>query len=402
MNKPVFFLAFANDPESPIPAVAREVRSIREGFELALEQGLCEVLILESVRAQDIFDTFENPLYRGRIAVFHYGGHATPEGLHLGQSETLFAEGLAPFLGRQEGLKLVFLNGCSTVGQVDELKEAGVKAVIATSKDIDDGLASLFAGRFYRSLARYSSIAQAYQTAVDAGKAQVGEAAKAYRGTRDAVLLPPSSSALASPSWPWEIHPGLNSLDPNLNWKLSRNRPLTWLRMAAAGLLILLMGLVTWFWPRSTVNWPAVSTSSSQCLVATVQLLLKSKGKPVAVDGIFGPETQDGLRSFQRDWNLKQSGQADDTTWDRLIVPVAFRAIMPEAIRAVQGQLDNMLAYELGVDGVYGEKTLETVNDFKQGVGLEVEPSGLVDLKTWRALVNKTASVACTRPPIAV
>jgi hypothetical protein len=399
MVKPALFLAFANDPHSPIPAVAQEVRSIREALERAQEQGLCDLEVRESISAQEVFDTFENPQYRGRIAVFHYGGHANSEALNLGRSETLFAKGLASFLGRQEGLKLVFLNGCSTVGQVDELMEAGVKAVIATSKEIDDGLASLFAGRFYRSLARYSSIAQAYQTAVDAGKAQAGEAARAYRGVRDAVL----TEAPASPGWPWEIYPGLNSQDPDLNWKLSRSRPMAWLRTATAGLVALGLGITAWFWPRTTDQWPDVSTSSSQCLVATVQLLLRHQaalnGQPLPkVDGSFNAQTESSIRAFQQVWGLEVTGKADDDTWNRLAIPLLPQATVPDLIRAIQGQLDNMLAYELEVDGIYGPDTLQAVTDFKRGIGLE--PSGLVDLKTWQALVNKTASVACSRPPI--
>ena len=62
------------------------------------------------------------------------------------------AEGLAGLLGDQRGLKLVFLNGCSTLPQVDLLLGAGVPAVIATSHAINDPVARDFAIAFYQAL----------------------------------------------------------------------------------------------------------------------------------------------------------------------------------------------------------------------------------------------------------
>ena len=42
-----------------------------------------------------------------------------------------FSGGLAQLMGIQKELQLVFLNGCATKGQVEQLFAAGIKAVIA-------------------------------------------------------------------------------------------------------------------------------------------------------------------------------------------------------------------------------------------------------------------------------
>ena len=36
------------------------------------------------------------------------------------------------------------------------------------------------------------------------------------------------------------------------------------------------------------------------------------------VDGEFGPKTQQAIRRFQRENDLKVTGQVDDRTWDAL------------------------------------------------------------------------------------
>ena len=80
--------------------------------------------------AGDIFKVFQDPKYRNRIAIFHYGGHANGYQLLLesasGQSAAADAGGLAAFLAQQQGLQLVFLNGCSTQQQTQGLLDANI------------------------------------------------------------------------------------------------------------------------------------------------------------------------------------------------------------------------------------------------------------------------------------
>lgn len=173
-TKPVIFLAFAHDPERPLPKLVEEERALRQILQQAAAYrlsdgrvGLCEVVILSRATIADILNTFQ--LHRNRIAVFHYGGHANGYALLLesatGASAIANADGLAEFLAQQAGLEVVFLNGCATQQQAQGLLEAGVSVVIATSHAIKDAVATDFATRFYHGLINNASIYTAFKEA---------------------------------------------------------------------------------------------------------------------------------------------------------------------------------------------------------------------------------------------
>jgi hypothetical protein len=116
--KPVLFFAFANDKDNYLENLKQEEREIRNALVQAHDSGLIEFLSIGSTTAKDIFDTFNR--YRDRIAIFHYGGHAGGTQLAL-EDEPGSANGLAKLFAEAPKLQLVFLNGCSTKGQVDKL-----------------------------------------------------------------------------------------------------------------------------------------------------------------------------------------------------------------------------------------------------------------------------------------
>lgn len=130
---------------------------MRELLQRARRDGLCELVELSNATADDIFNVFQKPEYRNRIAVFHYGGHANGYQLLLessmGKATPAQSDGFAAFLSQQNGLQLVFLNGCSTQMQVQGLLDMAAPVVIATSRAIDDAVAVGFSRLFYRSLA---------------------------------------------------------------------------------------------------------------------------------------------------------------------------------------------------------------------------------------------------------
>src|SRR5262249_48239524 len=153
-DHPLLFFVFANDsPRGPgyLRNLIAEARQIRSAIEEAQYQGLCGLEVRYNVTPDEIFDVFARN--RGRVVVFHYGGHADSFSLLLkdaaGNTRPAYAAGLARFLGQQPGLQLVFLNGCSTQGHIDHLLQNNVPAVIATSRAIRDDVATAFAGRFY-------------------------------------------------------------------------------------------------------------------------------------------------------------------------------------------------------------------------------------------------------------
>ncbi len=168
--KPVIFLVYANDRDDQVRYLRNlpdEARRLRRQLEAAELQGLCELVERFNATAADVFRVFQSAEYRNRVAIFHYAGHANGYSLlfesDVGQAAAADASSLARFLGQQTGLRLVFLNGCSTRQQVDDLLAAGVPAVIATSRAIDDGVATEFSECFYRGLTGGADINTSFQ-----------------------------------------------------------------------------------------------------------------------------------------------------------------------------------------------------------------------------------------------
>lgn len=208
-NKPVIFLAFANDRDDSVGYLRNlpdESRRLRDVLEHAEQAGLCEVIVRSNSTGTDIFKVFQDPRYRNRIAIFHYGGHANGYQLLLesaeGKSTAADAGGLAAFLAQQRGLQLVFLNGCSTQQQTEGLLDANVPAVIATSRSIDDQVATNFAYQFYQGLAGGATIGTAYNEAEAYVQTAKGANTRAlYFGNQDV-----SKEQLEADRWPWNLY----------------------------------------------------------------------------------------------------------------------------------------------------------------------------------------------------
>lgn len=202
-NKPVIFLAFAQDREEKVGYLRNlptELDGIRKALQKARQAGLCEVVERANTTLDNIFDVFQE--FRDRVAVFHYGGHAgsfqllleSPTGKHqLGHSE-----GLVSFLAKQKGLKLVFLNGCSSQKQALDMVEAGVPAVVGTSQKIADDVATQLSHRFYLGLAAGLPIDRAWNEAVDQVRMATGSS-----NFRD--LFHDDETELEE-RFPWEIY----------------------------------------------------------------------------------------------------------------------------------------------------------------------------------------------------
>lgn len=180
-QKPVIFLCFANDRVDGVAYLRdlpRERRGVSNILDTAGKAGLCEVIVKPDVTIKDIYDVFKDERYRNRIAIFHFAGHANCYQLLLESIEggltTAHGEGLASFLGRQNGLKLVFLNGCSSELHSLELILNGIPAVIGTSQAINDGIATQLSLQFYDGIVRGFPIERAWNDAVDFIKTDKG------------------------------------------------------------------------------------------------------------------------------------------------------------------------------------------------------------------------------------
>lgn len=208
-KQPIIFLAFANDRDDTVGYLRKlpeEARRLREVLEPAERAGLCELLVRSNVTAREVFQCFQDPRYRNRIGILHYGGHANGYELLLesatGENAAADAGGLAKFLGQQEGLQLVFLNGCSTQQQTQGLLDANISAVISTSRAIDDQVATDFACQFYQGLAGGATIRTAYiEAEASVQTSQGGNTRGLYFGAKDDAPSQPEADR-----WPWDLY----------------------------------------------------------------------------------------------------------------------------------------------------------------------------------------------------
>jgi WD40 repeat protein len=202
---PVFLLAFANDRDDRmgyLRNLPEEARRLYNILKEAQANSLCEVVIVQNATLDDIVQVFRDPKYHNRIALFHYGGHANGYQLLLetaeGKLAATYAGGLAAFLGQQRELEVIFLNGCSTEPQVQELLNGDISVVIATSQAIDDKVAVDFATYFYQALAIGSTIGTAFAEAVGV--------VKAHRGNGTRQLYYTGAQPEVADRWPWALH----------------------------------------------------------------------------------------------------------------------------------------------------------------------------------------------------
>ncbi len=213
-NLPVVLLAFANDHEGHryLRDLPEELRLLQEILEAATKKDLCELVVRPNATLGQIFDVFTE--YRDRVAILHYGGHAGGDRLLLetagNQGAVAHAEGLAMFLGQRRNLQLVFLNGCSTRAQAAGLLDAGVGAVIATARDIEDAIARDFSRYFYLELVAGATLRAAYDAARGRVRAAHGSAPGTYFRTRDlgpidALKENPHGAPADDRGFPWEL-----------------------------------------------------------------------------------------------------------------------------------------------------------------------------------------------------
>lgn len=167
LTQPVLLLAFSNDQDNYLPMIVAEQKAIKTALLDYVDKNYLELRDLQHTSTEELFYLVNR--YHQRLHIFHYGGHADQESLQLekeiGVVQTANVQGLAGLLGTQQQLKLVFLNGCATGGQVKALLDSGVPAVIATRVTIDDQEARHFGGQFYQALASGSTIREAFRKA---------------------------------------------------------------------------------------------------------------------------------------------------------------------------------------------------------------------------------------------
>jgi tetratricopeptide (TPR) repeat protein len=159
-KKPTILLAFANDKKDYLNNISTERKAIYD-----LTRDYIHTEKIENTSVDSLIDECRK---QENIVILHYGGHAGSDYLLFetakGTTEANI-NNLIQIIQQQPNLQLVFLNGCTTHGQVDVLLKAGIKAVIATNIRINDRTALAFSTRFYKSLTKGETLEKAFEDA---------------------------------------------------------------------------------------------------------------------------------------------------------------------------------------------------------------------------------------------
>lgn len=159
---------------------------------------------------------------------------------------------------------------------------------------------------------------------------------------------------------------------------------------------------------------PLLRRGSRGPSVRRLQSLLVSVGiNPGPVDGIFGPQTEAAVRTFQSRRGLPVTGIVDVRTWTALGVncgvtppvpptppppqeffcPILKLGDVGPAVRFLQRLLRERNLYAGVIDGDFGGRTQQAVRQFQRQQGLPV--TGVVNRATWEAL-----GVRCDSEPV--
>ena len=216
-NKPTVVFALANSESDHLPLLKEESSIVDKWLSPLHDKGLIEVYRDESTTTKELASIINR--FNERIRIFHYAGHAGGDKLLLEQGDA-HAGGLAAlFKLIAKDLVLIFLNGCSTLGQVNRLMDLGIKAVIATSVPIADGKAVAFSNSFYEALSSHKTLEEAFNFAAAALSMEHNEVEQPGIIEFRSIVLEEEDH---SEELPWGLYVNEDAGEV-LNWKLPHN-----------------------------------------------------------------------------------------------------------------------------------------------------------------------------------
>ncbi len=137
--------------------------------------------------------------------------------------------------------------------------------------------------------------------------------------------------------------------------------------------------------------------------IRQIQEMLKDAGYYLSVDGIYGSETQDDVKDFQKQQGLAVDGKVGPNTLDILREKAqketkkksqqnTFQKDLSEqeTIRRTQ-QLLFTIGHDLAIDGLYGPETESNLKDFQEQTGLA--KTGEINQETKQSLLVKMESL---------
>jgi peptidoglycan hydrolase-like protein with peptidoglycan-binding domain len=159
---------------------------------------------------------------------------------------------------------------------------------------------------------------------------------------------------------------------------------------------------------------PLLQMGSEGEAVSELQAALKLLGYyDGEVDGVYRESTATAVAEFQAAAGLSADGIVGSRTWNRLFpdaaanedaeedepdctcpettevsgnLPVLKRGMRGSAVTVLQSRLQSQGFLSGAADGIFGENTEAAVRDAQVEFGLE--PNGIVDARTWEALLR--------------
>jgi peptidoglycan hydrolase-like protein with peptidoglycan-binding domain len=145
---------------------------------------------------------------------------------------------------------------------------------------------------------------------------------------------------------------------------------------------LLVAGQAAAAWPSQA--YPTQSAGDRGTDVSAIQLLLRFRGIPMTLTGIFDVPTVTAVKQFEVSAGQKPDGIVDRLLWPRL-TPRLEPGAKNAAVTALQKELNQKRGLHLTEDGVYGAATRTAVLGFQRHAGLI--PNAIVGASTWQALL---------------
>ena len=137
-------------------------------------------------------------------------------------------------------------------------------------------------------------------------------------------------------------------------------------------------------------GWPVLGVGRQGPEVLALQHLLRHHGQDIPADGLFGPVTEQAVKTFQAQRGLGVDGLVGGQTWPALVQGVVLqRGSSGDAVRAAQVLLLEKFGHAdiIVVDGLFGRGTEAVVKMFQSDHGLTSD--GMVGAsQTWPALLS--------------
>lgn len=149
------------------------------------------------------------------------------------------------------------------------------------------------------------------------------------------------------------------------------------------------------------VNSPILTLGSQGSAVEKLQKLLNQRvAAYLTIDGIFGSKTEAAVKTAQTIFFLEIDGIVGPNTWtvldtnEPIGMPALSRGSEGELVARVQEVLQHGSYYTGNIDGQFGSKTEAAVTAFQKDKNLSVDRPGVINQKTWAALVGVAAFFA--------